>query len=103
MKSYLSFDVKNLFSSLYEASGCTAFGWHEKTTDPALFGKKLGLVNGSAWIQLWGYYFGRLIFRVKLINVGNEAVQLNFMRAHAEGKSVPPGKISSCLPDMQEI
>jgi Asp/Glu/hydantoin racemase len=59
--------------------------------DPALRGKKLGLINGSAWIMLWSYYFGRrLLPGVKLVNVGNEAVQLNFMAAHSEGESGPP-------------
>lgn len=63
----------------------------EEGDDPALRGKRLGLVNGSAWIQLWSYYFGRKYLPgVKLVNVGNEGVQLNFMRAHREGTRCPP-------------
>lgn len=63
----------------------------EATEDKSLYGKKLGLVNAAAWIQLWTYYFGRLYLPgVKLINVGNEAVQLNFMKAFREGLECPP-------------
>ncbi len=59
--------------------------------DPALAGKKLGIVNGASWIALWVYYFGRtLLPGVRLINVGNEAVQLNFMAAHGQGSPCPP-------------
>jgi aspartate/glutamate racemase len=64
---------------------------HDEEGDPALRGRILGLINGSAWIQLWSYYFGRRhLPGVKLVNVGNEAVQLNFMKAHREGKECPP-------------
>jgi Asp/Glu/hydantoin racemase len=59
--------------------------------DPLLRGKKLGVVNGASWISLWTCYFGKMILPgVKIINVGNEAVQLNFMKAHKEGKPCPP-------------
>ncbi len=59
--------------------------------DPQLAGKKLGLVNGSAWITLWTYFFGRKFLPgVKLINVGNEGVQLNFMESHRKGEPCPP-------------
>jgi len=62
-----------------------------KGPDPALSGKKLGLVNGSAWVILWSDYFGKAILPgVKLINVGNTGVQLNFMRAHSLGEPCPP-------------
>ena len=58
---------------------------------PLLQGKKLGVINGSSWISLWSNYFGKLILPgVKLINTGNEAVQLNFMRAHQKGEPCPP-------------
>jgi hypothetical protein len=58
---------------------------------PKLAGKRLGLLNGSAWVTLWSSYFGRMFLPgVHLVNVGNEAVQLNFMRAHAEGRPCPP-------------
>ena len=60
-------------------------------TDPKLSGKRLGVVNGSNWVSLWSTYFGqKMLPGVKIINVGNEAVQLNFMKAHHEGKPVPP-------------
>jgi len=59
--------------------------------DPSLQGKRLGIVNGSSWITLWSTYFGRTILPgVQLINVGNEGVQLNFMRAHEKGEPCPP-------------
>jgi hypothetical protein len=65
----------------------------EPTEDKSLYGKKLGLVNAAAWIQLWTYYFGRIYLPgVKLVNVGNEAVQLNFMKAFREGLECPPRK-----------
>ena len=59
--------------------------------DPALQGKTLGIVNGSSWVDLWSMYFGRKYLPgVKLVSVGNEAVQLNFMGAHERGEPVPP-------------
>jgi len=59
--------------------------------DPALSGKKLGIVNGGSWITLWVNYFGkRILPGVQFINVGNEAVQLNFMAAHGRGEPCPP-------------
>ncbi|MCX8036829.1 MAG: aspartate/glutamate racemase family protein [Candidatus Sumerlaeia bacterium] len=59
--------------------------------DPLLRGKKLGAVNGSSWISLWVTFFGRRILPgVKIINVGNEAVQMNFMAAHRRGEPCPP-------------
>jgi len=62
-----------------------------KGPDPELAGKKLGVVNGSSWVSLWSAYFGQKILPgVKIINVGNEAVQLNFMRAHSLGEPCPP-------------
>lgn len=57
----------------------------------ALRGKTLGIINGASWTSLWSTYFGRLILPgVKLVNVGNEGVQLNFMAAHERGDPVPP-------------
>ena len=54
-------------------------------------GKKLGVVNGASWVSLWSTYFGRLMLPgVKIVNVGNEAVQLNFMEAHRAGQPCPP-------------
>jgi len=59
--------------------------------DPALSGKKLGVVNGASWTALWSSYFGqKMLPGVKIINVGNEAVQLNFMTAHHKGEACPP-------------
>ncbi len=59
--------------------------------DPKLLGKKLGVVNGASWTSLWSTYFGqKMLPGVKIINVGNEAVQLNFMTAHHKGEACPP-------------
>lgn len=80
----------DLFSMYMQVTGVPTL---EATAapDPALQGKKLGLVNGSSWIALWTNFFGRRILPgVKLINAGNEAVQLNFMDAHRKGLSCPP-------------
>ena len=63
----------------------------EPGDDPKLRGKTLGIVNGSSWISLWSTYFGRQILPgVKLVQVGNEGVQLNFMGAHKRGEPCPP-------------
>lgn len=59
--------------------------------DPALIGKRLGLVHGSSWITLWGNYFGRRFLPgVHMVNAGNEALQMNFMDAHRRNEAVPP-------------
>ncbi len=90
MNKHLDFNHKELFSSYMKLVDVPRLS-AEATADLALYGKKLGLVNGSAWIQLWSYYFGRVYLPgVKLINVGNEAIQLNFMKAHSEGRECPP-------------
>lgn len=63
----------------------------ERGVDPKLAGKKLGIVNGASWISLWSTYFGKTMLPgVKIINAGNEAVQLNFMEAHGKGLACPP-------------
>jgi aspartate/glutamate racemase len=63
----------------------------ETEGNPALIGKRVGLVNGASWIAMWSYYFGRKFLPgAHLINVGNEAVQINFMQAHEDGQPVPP-------------
>ncbi len=63
----------------------------EEDGEPELRGKTLGLVNGSSWISLFTTYFGRKILPgVKLVNHGNDAVQLNFMDAHRRGLPCPP-------------
>ena len=73
--------------------------------DPGLRGKKLGLVNGASWISLWANYWGALLLPgVKLVNVGNEAVQLYFMRAHAAGEPCPPqGNIDLLIQYAQQL
>jgi Asp/Glu/hydantoin racemase len=59
--------------------------------DPALSGKRLGLINGASWITLWSNYFGgRHLPGVQLVNAGNDAVQLNFTRAFVHGEPCPP-------------
>lgn len=63
-----------------------------------LAGKVVGIVNGSSWVTLWSMYFGRRhLPGVKLVNVGNEAVQLNFMAAHHRGGPVPPPENIECF------
>ena len=76
--------------------------------DSALSGKKLGVVNGASWTSLWSTYFGQKILPgVKIINVGNEAVQLNFMTAHHKGEACPPqiniDKTESYARDLYEL
>jgi len=63
----------------------------EPNGDPALLGKRLGLINGACWIMLWCDYFRKLYLPgVQLVNAGNDAVQLNFTRAFANGEPCPP-------------
>ncbi|MGQ9619969.1 MAG: aspartate/glutamate racemase family protein [Bacteroidales bacterium] len=83
-------DAITLFSRYMELTGVPELTY-KKSPDPLLQGKKLGVVNGSSWISLWSNWFGKKILPgVKIINVGNEAVQLNFMRAHSKGLHCPP-------------
>jgi hypothetical protein len=78
------------FSQYITLSGIAHLG-PEKQGHPALLGKRLGLLNGSSWITAWSNYFGRLYLPgVHLVNVGNEAIQMNFMQAHANGEPCPP-------------
>lgn len=70
----------------------------EPAVNPALQGKRLGIINGSDWIQLWCHWYGReLLPGVKIVNVGNAAVQLNFMQAHRDGLPVPPPENIECF------
>ena len=63
----------------------------ERNGNPDFIGKRIGLLNGSSWITPWGSYFGRLFVPgAHLVNIGNEAVQINFMEEHQAGKPVPP-------------
>ncbi len=85
----MEINPKMLFSMYMKLTGVPTL--EPEKGDPRLTGKTLGIINGSTWIILWSYYFGRKILPgVKLINVGNEAIQLNFMRAYREGKPCPP-------------
>jgi aspartate/glutamate racemase len=83
-------DLPRLFSDYLRLTGVAHTG-PESGGDERLRGKRLGLLNGSSWITLWANYFGRLYLPgVHLINVGNEAVQVNFMEAHERHLPTPP-------------
>jgi len=83
-------DPLQLFSAYLKVTGVAHSG-PEREGDPALIGKRLGVLNGSAWIMLWASYFGRLYLPgAHLISIGNEAIQVNFMEAHERGEPVPP-------------
>jgi hypothetical protein len=72
-------DPLQLFGDYMKVTGVPTLK-SEKGPDPRLSGKKLGVVNGSSWISLWSTYFGKkMLPGVKIINMGNEAIQLNFM------------------------
>jgi len=84
------FNATQFFSDYMRLTGAAHLG-PEKSGDPGLIGKRLGLLNGSSWITAWSNYFGRRYLPgVHLVNVGNEAVQLSFMQAHAQGLPCPP-------------
>ena len=90
MSAPLPPDALRLFSDYLRVTG-VAHTEPESTQDPALAGKRLGLINGSSWITLWSNYFGHLYLPgVHLVNSGNEAVQINFIQAHQAGQPVPP-------------
>ncbi len=56
-------------------------------------GRRVGILNGSSWITAWSTFFGRRYLPgAHLVNAGNEAVQLSFMRAHAAGEACPPAR-----------
>ncbi|MCG8352276.1 MAG: aspartate/glutamate racemase family protein [Chloroflexales bacterium] len=83
-------DAVRLFADYLRVTGVAHID-PEPAGDPALRGKRLGVLNGSSWITLWSNLFGhRYLPGVHLINVGNEAVQINFMEAHAQGQPAPP-------------
>lgn len=78
------------FSEILRLTG-VAHSEPEKEGIPELIGKRLGLINGSSWITPWANYFGRRFLPgAHLLNVGNEAVQINFMEAHEKGLPTPP-------------
>jgi len=87
-------DDVRLFDDYLRVTGVAHLGpepYEGELPYPGLRGKRLGLINGSSWITLWCNAFGRRYLPgVHLVNVGNEAVQLNFMQAHAEGRPCPP-------------
>jgi len=79
-----------LFNKYMELTGVPELTFAD-APDPLLQGKKLGVINGSAWTSLWSTYFGKkMLPGVKIINAGNEAIQLNFMRAHIQRLPCPP-------------
>jgi len=83
-------DPLSLFSQYMALTGVPELKF-ETASDPLLQGKKLGVVNGSNWINLWSTYFGKKILPgVKILNSGNEAVQYNFMGAYGKGEPCPP-------------
>jgi ABC-type amino acid transport substrate-binding protein len=89
-QSAFGIDPVRLFGDYMKVTGVPSLV-PNKGPDPKLSGKKLGVVNGASWISLWSNYFGTTMLPgVKIINVGNEAVQLNFMQAHSQGLAYPP-------------
>ena len=92
-----SFDATRFFSDYMRMTGAAHLG-PEKSGNPQLIGKRLGLLNGSSWITAWSNYFGRRYLPgVHLVNVGNEAVQLSFMQAHTMGLPCPPQANIDCF------
>jgi hypothetical protein len=89
-------DAIRLFSDYLRVTG-VAHSNPEPYGDPRLVGKRLGLLNGSSWITLWANYFGHIYLPgVHLVNVGNEAVQINFIEAHSAGlPSLPAANLSA--------
>lgn len=89
-KDLFGIDPFQLFGDYMKVTGVPTLE-DEIGSDPKLNGKKLGVVNGSSWTNLWSTYFGkRILPGVKIVNVGNEGVQLNFMQAHKNKESTPP-------------
>ena len=83
-------EAKQLFALYMRLTGTPTLSSEAGGGNP-LAGKCLGIINGSSWVSLWATYFGRLILPgVKLVNIGNDAVQLNFMGAHERGEPTPP-------------
>jgi Asp/Glu/hydantoin racemase len=90
MNKPFDLDPIRLFGDYMKVTGVPSLDFQGKETEP-FFGKKLGVVHGSSWTTLWANYFGKwLLPGAKIINVGNEAIQLNFMRAHQNHQSCPP-------------
>ena len=90
MSRFDTLDPIRMFADYLTVTG-VAHTDPEPEGDPALIGKRLGLLNGSSWVTMWSNYFGRRFLPgAHLINVGNEAVQINFMEAHEAGRATPP-------------
>lgn len=82
-------DAIALFSTYMKLTGVPHLGPEPQGGE--FSGKSVGIVNGGSWIVLWSVYFGRTILPgAKLVNIGNEAVQLSFMDAHHRGNPTPP-------------
>lgn len=80
----------DLFSDFLKVIGIAHLG-PEEYGEEELRGKRLGVLNGGAWIMMWATYFGRKYLPgVHLVNAGNEAMQLNFMQAYHDQKPTPP-------------
>ncbi len=83
-------DPISLFSQYMQITGVPELEF-KQVQNAHWQGKKLGVVNGSSWVSLWSTYFGNTTLPgVKIINVGNDAVQYNFMQAHKIGQPCPP-------------
>lgn len=83
-------DAMRLFRDYMKVTGVSRLDY-EETENKALYGKCLGIINGSSWVTLWSNYYGKLLLPgVKLVNIGNEAIQLNFMLANRENRQCPP-------------
>jgi len=90
-------DPIRLFSDYMRVVGTPSLTFG-RAADPRLQGKKLGVINGSNWVSLYSDWFGhRMLPGVKIVNVGNEAVQLNFMSAHQRREPVPPAINIECF------
>lgn len=82
-------DPMRLFGDYMRLTGTPALA--PEAGRPGLTGKTLALLNGSTWVSLWGTWFGRQILPgVKLVQVGSDATQLSFMRAHRARETCPP-------------
>jgi hypothetical protein len=83
-------EALDLFAAYLRVTGVAHLG-PEPAGDARLLGKRLGVLNGSAWVGLWATFFGRLYLPgVQLVSAGSDAVQLSFMAAHARNAPCPP-------------
>lgn len=83
-------ELTKLFSLTLRFKGNVKYS-HKEEADPELAGKILGVVDGATWISIWGDYFGKLLLPgVKLMHVGDDSIQNNFIKAKEEGRQVPP-------------